>query len=158
MKLLLLWSLMSAHAAPIKPPPKKSRVVVYERLAVDQAVAMLAARGIAVQRLTSPEASGLQFEINGITMWWTFLDAGTGVATEVFGYTVFELEQPVPLEKVNGWNAIARHTRAYINEQGQAVLECDLRLRGGVTEASVMDFVDTFVRSAAGFARHIGYR
>ena len=157
MRWLLMWALVGAQAAPIKPPPKKSKVVIYQQLSVEQAMAVLAMKGFSATKLSSPDASGLQFEIQGATAWLTLLDRGTGVATEVFGYTVFELEGPVSLERVNAWNATARHTRAYVNDQGQAVLECDLRLRGGVTSGSIYDFVDTFTRAVDGFARHIGY-
>ncbi len=61
----------------------------------------------------------------------------------------------VPCEVTNGWNRLMRGSRAYIDEAGDAVLEADLYLRGGVTWETMRQFVERFERSMVSFLSHI---
>ena len=50
----------------------------------------------------------------------------------------------VDVERVNEWNRNYRFGRAYVNENGNPVLEADLNLKGGVTREAVEIFIMQF--------------
>lgn len=49
----------------------------------------------------------------------------------------------VTRSKINDWNRTTRFSRAYLDDDGDPVLELDLDLVGGVTEARIQDFIKT---------------
>ncbi|NET56046.1 MAG: YbjN domain-containing protein [Symploca sp. SIO2E6] len=62
----------------------------------------------------------------------------------------------VTLNQVNEWNKNHRFSRAYIDEEGDAVLEADLDLEGGVTAENLSRFISIFILSVDKFADFIG--
>lgn len=63
----------------------------------------------------------------------------------------------VPLTRINEWNASKRYTRAYLDKQGDAVLEADLDLEGGVAPGALLEFIKTWLTSVKLFTQHIGF-
>jgi hypothetical protein len=51
----------------------------------------------------------------------------------------------VPLSRLNGWNRDKKFTRAYLDRDGDPVLDHSLELTGGVTEKNVKEWLKTFV-------------
>ncbi|MFH1843773.1 MAG: YbjN domain-containing protein [bacterium] len=45
---------------------------------------------------------------------------------------------------VNDWNKTKKYSRAYIDDDGDPVLELDLDLEGGVTRERIVSFITTF--------------
>lgn len=63
----------------------------------------------------------------------------------------------VPCEVINDWNRLRRGSRAYIDDAGDAVLEADLYLQGGVTWEAMRQFVERFEEAVASFLSHIRF-
>lgn len=61
------------------------------------------------------------------------------------------------LGRINDWNASKRYTRAYLDKDGDPVLEADLDLEGGVSYGAVAEFFKTWVTSVKLFTQHIGF-
>jgi len=61
----------------------------------------------------------------------------------------------VDLRKVNEWNRDKKYSRAYIDDEGDPVLELDLDLTGGVTVARIKDFLRTVRTSLSYFFREV---
>jgi len=61
----------------------------------------------------------------------------------------------VPCEVTNDWNRLMRGSRAYVDEEGDAVLAADLYLRGGVTWETMRQFIERFEGAMASFLNHI---
>ncbi len=59
------------------------------------------------------------------------------------------------LEKVNAWNRGYRFSRAYLDRDGDPVLQSDLDLEGGVTEERIKDFLRTFDALLGAFRREV---
>jgi hypothetical protein len=59
---------------------------------------------------------------------------------------------PSTADEMNAWNRGARFSRAYVDEEADAVIEDDLLLAGGVTGESVRLYVNSFLVSLAEFA------
>jgi hypothetical protein len=62
------------------------------------------------------------------------------------------------LGRINDWNASKRYTRAYLDKDGDPVLEADLDLEGGVSYGAIAEFVKTWVTSVKLFTQHIGFQ
>jgi hypothetical protein len=71
-------------------------------------------------------------------------------------YALFK--KKIPLGRINEWNAGNRYSRAYLDKEGNAVLESDLDLGGGVSYGAVAEFFKTWVLSVKLFTQHIGIR
>ena len=48
------------------------------------------------------------------------------------------------LIKVNEWNQMARFSRAYLDQEGDAIIEFDLDLESGWTREGIQEFIETF--------------
>lgn len=68
----------------------------------------------------------------------------------------FASTEPPDLSTINDWNRERRFVRAYLHAERYAYLEMDLRLDGGLTDATISAGVTTFTDLMTDFARHIG--
>lgn len=59
------------------------------------------------------------------------------------------------LAKCNQWNLTKKYSRAYIDKDGDPVLELDLDLEGGVTVARIKDYILTCKVSMFVFRREV---
>lgn len=64
-------------------------------------------------------------------------------------------ETDASLRKVNAWNQSKKFSRAYIDDDGDPVLELDLDLDGGVTVARVKDFIESVKLSISMFRQEV---
>ena len=55
-------------------------------------------------------------------------------------------------ERANEWNKRHRFTRAYIDDDGDAVLEADIDFTGGVTEANIKAWIKLYRDQLGAFA------
>ena len=88
-----------------------------------------------------------------------------GLPIELFGvlqaghiqfYASFK--KKTTLGRINEWNASKRYTRAYLDKEGDPVLEADLDLEGGVSYGALAEFIKTWVTSVKLFTQHIGFQ
>lgn len=61
----------------------------------------------------------------------------------------------VTLNRINEWNREKRFSRAYLDKEGDAVIEADLDFEGGVTGETLLRFIAMFVQSVESFSTHI---
>jgi len=59
------------------------------------------------------------------------------------------------LASMNEWNRTKQYSRAFLDNDGDPVLESDLDLEGGVSEARIKDFLRTYNESLRLFLAHI---
>jgi hypothetical protein len=69
-------------------------------------------------------------------------------------YNAFTDVAPTPTV-VNEWNQANRFSRAYVDKDGNATIEDDLILSGGVTRENVETFVKTFRDTVSRWARFV---
>lgn len=62
----------------------------------------------------------------------------------------------VTLTRVNEWNRTKRFSKAYLDNDGDAVIENDLDFEGGVTSDTILRFIAVFAQSVEAFSDHIG--
>jgi hypothetical protein len=72
-------------------------------------------------------------------------------------YTGFKPDKPVGLDRINDWNRHQRFGRAYIDGEGDPVIEMDVDLDdGGLSPALFTDNLEFWESAIAGFQKHIG--
>jgi hypothetical protein len=59
------------------------------------------------------------------------------------------------LSEINAWNRDKRLSRAYIDKEGDPVIEADLLADQGITDSQFSNFVDVFLMSANAFREHV---
>lgn len=69
----------------------------------------------------------------------------------------FTLDTPVTLDQINSWNYEKRFGKAYLDTQGDAVIEMNVNLDGGVCTDNFQDTVDFWGLVLREFTGHIGY-
>jgi len=72
--------------------------------------------------------------------------------------TPFSMRNRPTLERINAWNREKLFSRAYLDKDGDPVLDSYLRLKDGVTLETVVYFLKTFEVSLSQFATWIGFR
>ena len=84
----------------------------------------------------------LNFKVEGFRCSVLFYGVENGAATSLqFGTGV---RAKKPLEKVNLWNRTKRFLKAYLDDEGDLLLEYDVHLGGGVTETHLAEQVKLF--------------
>lgn len=69
---------------------------------------------------------------------------------------VYTMETPVDLQAVNDWNATNRWARAYRGDKGQAILEVDIEVQGGLGEQALDTQLFGFFELAEDLADTVG--
>lgn len=67
-------------------------------------------------------------------------------------------KKTVTLTLINDWNRAKRYTRAYLDKDGDACLESDLDLEGGVSQGAIAELFKTWTTSLALFVAHIDFK
>ncbi len=72
--------------------------------------------------------------------------------------TGFDFEGTVELSVANDWNLNNRFGRAYIDEEGDPIIELDYEMLGGVTPANIEQTFKYWEASLGDFSEKIGWR
>ncbi|BBL94652.1 hypothetical protein TthHC11_21860 (plasmid) [Thermus thermophilus] len=72
-------------------------------------------------------------------------------------FTGFTPEDRPDHARLNGWNREKLFSRAYLDEDGDPVLEADLDLEGGVTNGAIRALLENFRDSMREFIGWIGF-
>ena len=70
-------------------------------------------------------------------------------------HAAFKLKERVSFSRINEWNKTKRFAKAYLDKDGDPVLEADIELTGGVTEKNVKEWLKTYVLCLKAFRTHI---
>ena len=134
--------------------------VVYTSMSSQELADVLTVMGITAEQGTDPTGDPqLKFEMNGFTILLVTYGCEAGSCKSVQLYAGFSMtgKKKVSLEKINEWNRDRRFGRAYIDTEGDPVVEYDLDLEGGVTKGAVEEWIRTFGSIVSTFATHIGF-
>lgn len=73
-------------------------------------------------------------------------------------YVGFALTNKPDWQMVNGWNRTHLHTRAYLDKDGDPVLESDLSLKDGATTDAISAYLKRFGEETQAFVTEVGFR
>lgn len=63
-----------------------------------------------------------------------------------------------PIEAINAWNRDKRFSKAYLDAEGDAILEMDVVLVGGVSQDNMSEIFSYWRLALDQFTRHIGFK
>ena len=133
-------------AAPGFTPPMAAQEVVSE-VSTEQLRKLLESMGYEVEQ---PKEDMLQFAIEGHTALIV------NKKTNLQFYSYFKKQKKkMDLKKVNEWNATKRFSRAYLDQDGDAVIEWDVDLEGGTTTGALKESIRTYRVGVMAFVRFL---
>jgi Putative bacterial sensory transduction regulator len=132
-------------AAPGFAPQMAAQEVVSE-VSTEQLRKMLESMGYEVEQ---PKEDMLQFAIEGHTALIV------NKRTNIQFYSYFKKQKRMDLKKVNEWNATKRFSRAYLDKDGDAVIEWDVDLEGGTTAGALKESIRTYRHGVMAFVRFL---
>ncbi|MFM9872816.1 MAG: YbjN domain-containing protein [Fimbriimonadaceae bacterium] len=65
------------------------------------------------------------------------------------------MAQAADLRKINSWNAKSRYVKAYVDDEGDAMLSTDMLLSPGVTRLTVQEWVKMFAKFSREFTVYL---
>jgi Putative bacterial sensory transduction regulator len=131
--------------APGLAPALAAQEVVSE-VSTEQLRKMLESMGYEVEQ---PKDDMLQFAIEGHTALIV------NKKTNIQFYSYFKKQKKMDLKKVNEWNATKRFSRAYLDKDGDAVIEWDVDLEGGTTAGALKESIRTYRLGVMAFVRFL---
>lgn len=132
-------------AAPALTPSMAAQEVM-EQISTEQLQTMLQSMGYEVEQ---PKEDLLQFAIEGHTA--ILVNKKTNFQL----YSYFEKRKKIDLKKINEWNAGKRFSRAYLDQDGDAVIEWDVDLEGGTTAGALKESIRTYRVGVMTFVRFL---
>jgi putative sensory transduction regulator len=126
--------------------PMAAQEVVSE-VSTEQLRKLLESMGYEVEQ---PKEDMLQFAIEGHTALIV------NKKTNLQFYSYFKKQKKkMDLKKVNEWNATKRFSRAYLDQDGDAVIEWDVDLEGGTTAGALKESIRTYRVGVMAFVRFL---
>ncbi len=104
----------------------------------DQMLAQLV-RQAGFQVIDSPGPGRVRFNMEGIKV---LIHHGNGTNLQL--YAAFVADVPPALGAINEWNRTKRYSRAYVDADGDPVIESDIDIKGGVQPQVIVDFIKVF--------------
>ena len=59
------------------------------------------------------------------------------------------------VRKINAWNAKTRYVKAYVDDEGDAMLSTDMLLSPGVTRLTIQEWIKMFARFSREFTTYL---
>jgi hypothetical protein len=154
----LFWLFVLSLLLFPKPDQARAQAPVYESITADEVAGLLEDMGLPYTLDTDSYGDPrLSFELAAYSVALYFYTCEDGRCSSLQLYGGFEMDTPPSLEEINGWNGTKRFARAYIDDEGDPVLESDLDLAGGVSAEVVQDFVHTFQSLLTEYAHFVGF-
>lgn len=123
----------------------------------EEVEALLKAGSYRYERVEGEGRVYFRLRLAGLRAVLFLLDCREGGCESLQLYAGFSTDDPPSLERVNEWNRKKRFSRAYLDEEGDPVLEADLDLAGGVADGAIRAFLDLFEENLRAFAAWIGW-
>ena len=156
MRLLAVILAFSLAVAQGQTPVQAPQVVT--SLTPREMEAILREVGYRYERVEEGARVFFSLRMGGLRALLFLTDCRGGRCGSLQLFAGFSMRNPPTLERINAWNQEKRFSRAYLDKDGDPVLESELDLEGGVTRRAIISFLDTFERSLSRFATWIGFQ
>jgi hypothetical protein len=153
---ILAFSLAVAQGQTPVQVPQVPQVVT--SLTAEEMEAILKEAGYRYERVKEGAEVFFSLRIGGLRALLFLTDCNGGRCGSLQLFAGFKMGKPPTLERINAWNREKRFSRAYLDKDGDPVLESELDLEGGVTRQAIISFLETFEISLSRFATWIGFQ
>lgn len=140
----LLAALPLTEALAQKRSPRDAQETTLGRIMPRQMAAILRERGNSAEITTENNRTRITTEIVGLRTSVHFYSCNDDGCQSIQYRTLFRRNERFTLAFVNAWNFEKRFAKAYLDRDGDLVLEWDVDLDGGVTVAYVAETISTF--------------
>lgn len=127
-----------------RTPRDQQETATLGRIQPRQMAAVLRERGNPAEIRTENNRTRLSTEIAGLRTSVHFYACNDAGCQSIQYRTLFRRNERFTLAFVNAWNYEKRFAKAYLDRDGDLVLEWDVDLDGGVTVAYIAETVSTF--------------
>jgi len=140
-EILILWLVLAVGTGdasalePIGVQGKASSKRISQALTPAQLQTLMRYAGY---EFRSDENGALEWMLDGYRAYLMIEEDGKSIMF----YISFINDGTTP-KKINEWNRTKRFSRTYLDQEGNPHLELDLDLDGGVTQARILDFLNT---------------
>jgi hypothetical protein len=156
MRLLAVILAFSLAVAQGQTPVQAPKVVT--SLTPGEMEAILKEAGYRYERVEKDAKVFFSLRMGGLKAVLLLMDCKGGRCGSLQLAAAFSMRNPPTLERINAWNQEKRFSRAYLDKDGDPVLESELDLEGGVTQQAIISFLETFEISLSLFATWIGFQ
>ncbi len=153
MALLAGVSMVSEALAQKRPPRSQTQGETIGRIFPGQMAALLRDRGNPAEVITENNRTRIRTEIGTRRSSIYFYACNDDGCQSIQYRTLFRRHERFTLAFVNAWNFEKRFAKAYLDRDGDLVLEWDVDLDGGVTVAFVAESIATFQTMLTTFDR-----
>jgi len=109
---------------------------------IDRVAAIASAYGPAERQPDDADGPWIRGEMDSVVYTISFLNCTNGQnCTSLQFRAWWDTQGDIPVEAMNDWNRERRFSDAYIDERGNATIEFDVNLAGGVTAVNFDDTV-----------------
>jgi hypothetical protein len=149
------WGLALAVAGTLPSPALAQELIDGSSLdAILEVTRVHGAATLTVQPSGDPK---IEAHLGGLTYFIYFKSCTGNVDCEdIQFYVAFANIRP-EIGSINQWNEDKRYAKAYLDADGDAALEMDLNLYGGVSQANFEETVLIWTLLAAQYAEYVGY-
>jgi hypothetical protein len=126
--------------------PRVAAQQALSEVSTEQLQQMLEGMGYEVEQ---PKENVLKFAIEGNTAMII------NKKTNFQFYSFYKKRKSMDLKKVNEWNANKRFSRVYLDQDGDAVIEWDIDLEGGMTPGALKESIRTYRLAVMAFVRFL---
>lgn len=102
----------------------------------------------------NPRVSG---RIDGVPYFAFFQNCSTSRDCQDVNFFAGFLDAKVPIEQINEWNRTKRFGRAYLDPDGDAVIEMDVNLQAGVSSDNISATFNLWRLMLVQFSQFVGY-
>lgn len=128
-------------------PSQEDRLRIDPGLTSDESLMRILEKDLGMTNVTLIESGKILFQVSDTAMaLFRFPDGDLQLFYGVGGVRC-------PLEPINEWNKLHRHSRAYVDDEQDPVIESDLLSDGGLSHEKLSVFVRAFQLSASEFQR-----
>ncbi|MGU9981397.1 YbjN domain-containing protein [Phreatobacter sp. HK31-P] len=146
-------SMASGALAQKRPPRSQMQGETIARIFPGQMAALLRDRGNPAEVVTENNRTRIRTEIGNRRSSIYFYACNDDGCQSIQYRTLFQRHERFTLAFVNAWNFEKRFAKAYLDRDGDLVLEWDVDLDGGVSVAFVAESIATFQTMLANFDR-----
>jgi hypothetical protein len=139
LSLLALWPIqvqsteVSGRWSPVKMPVQSDTTIT-------QITRVMTKQGIATQQAKTDKVDYLTFKLAGHNSILVLYQCEAKRCGTIKMSTFYKTKRPVTMAKVNQWNSSSRFARAYVDDDGDPILEADLDMDGGAPMEAVENF------------------
>lgn len=151
-------ALLAVFAGCASTPLAAQQARVQTSITAAEAADLVRAQGYRAEIETRSNGQPMiSFEVSGRKTVIFLQRCTNNRCSDMYLYAGFKVDRAPSLTAINDWNRERRFSRAYIDKEGDPVIEADFDFDGGNTLGNAKEWMATWKRTLDAFVKHIGF-